>query len=579
MERFKTILLVGNPNVGKSVIFNKLTGKDVTVSNYPGTTVDISSGIGSFEKEKYRVLDSPGMNSLISYSEDEEITKNLLKERPDLVIQIGDAKNLRRALHLFFELTEIEMPMILCLNMSDEAKERGIRTDAGILEELLGIPVVATVAITGEGINNLKLRIKDARIPKKIVTKKDGALAFDIYEKEIDGIVSRVQKRVGEIKPFLADRLGNWAMKPFPGYVILIAVLCLMYIFLGKFAARICVGFLEELFEKYINPFLYQSITSIIPAPFIVDALSGEYGVFTMAIRYSFAIIFPIVFCFFVFFGILEDSGYLPRLCILLDKAFRLIGLNGKAVLPMVLGLGCGAMAVISTRILSTKKERLIAVLLLSLAIPCSAQLGIIFGILSGISFRALLIWLFVVIFLLILVGHFSEKVLSGAKTPFLLEVPPIRIPSVENILMKTRMRLVWYLREVIPFFVLATFILFLINRFNILSLIEWIFSPIVVNWLCLPARLAEVFIVGFLRRDYGAAGLYVLAKDGLLTPSQIVVSLVVLTLFVPCFAQFLVLNREVGIKKAFFIFFFTLSCSFFFGGILNFFLKIIRIV
>lgn len=644
----KKLILLGNPNVGKSVIFNQLTGKYVTVSNYPGTTVDISRGIGSFgiAKEKYEVMDSPGINSLTPHSEDEQVARNLLlEEEPNLVVQIADAKNLRRALHLTFELAELEIPLILCLNMYDEARERGIRIDLHLLEKLLGIPVVATVAITGEGIGELKSRIPEAKIPlkkvkysseieqllkrteenfpseekgkrgislmllagdttiysflrKKLKEDKFGRLVsflkeekdkfvrspawliFDFREREAIETIAQVQEVIGEIRPSLAEKLGTWTMRPFPGYLILLGVLFLMYEFIGVFAAGKVVNFLEEkFFSGLVNPFLSKIVELIFPLKFVQELLIGQYGIFTMALTYAFAIVLPIVTAFFLFFGLLEDSGYLPRLSVMLDKAFRLMGLNGKAVLPMVLGLGCDTMAVLSARILDTRKERLIVSILLALAVPCSAQLGIILAMLAGLSWKATIIWLAVIIFFLFTVGWLSAKILPGVTTPFLVEIPPIRRPSIGNILKKIEMRLVWYLKEAIPLFILATFVLFLMDKVKLLSLIEYLFSPVVVHWVGLPVKTTQAFIVGFLRRDYGAAGLYALAKEGLLNPQQIVVSLVVITLFVPCLAQFLVTIRERGLKTAIAIFFFCVFIAFFAGGMLNFLLQWIKIL
>ncbi len=654
----KKLILIGNPNVGKSVIFNHLTGKYVTVSNYPGTTVDISRGIGSFGlgKERYTVMDSPGVNSLHPHSEDEEVTRNLLlEEEPDLVVQVADAKNLRRALHLTFELAELDIPAILALNMHDEAKERGIRINFRLLEKLLGIPAVPTVAITGDGIGELKNHIPEAKIPDKKIKyspeiedfikrieidflsgergiysvdrislrgnrgiglmllagdrtiypylnkklKKDKFdrlltfleeeknkfvnspdwLVFNYRERETIEIITQVQEIVGKIRSSLAEKLGNWTMRPFPGYLILLAVIYLMYKFVGEFAAGTTVNFLEKVFQQWINPFFTRIVFSIFPMKFIRELLVGEYGIFTLAFTYALAIIFPIVTAFFLFFGILEDSGYLPRLSVMLDRVFRMIGLNGKAVLPMVLGLGCDTMAVLSARILDTRKERLIVSILLALAVPCSAQLGVILAMLGGLSWKATAIWLSVIIFFLVSVGWLSAKILPGITTPFFVEIPPIRLPSMSNILAKVKMRLVWYLKEAVPLFIFGTLILFLMNELKILSLTKDIMSPVVVRWAGLPVKATEAFIVGFLRRDYGAAGLYALAKEGLLNPQQIVVSLVIITLFVPCLAQFLVTIRERGLKTATAIFFFTLFIAFFAGGILNFLLNWIKII
>ncbi|MCM8830977.1 MAG: hypothetical protein NC918_02140 [Candidatus Omnitrophica bacterium] len=293
-----------------------------------------------------------------------------------------------------------------------------------------------------------------------------------------------------------------------------------------------------------------------------------------MALTYAFAIIFPIVTAFFLFFGVLEDSGYLPRLSFLSDRLFNTIGLNGRAILPMVLGLGCGTMATLTSRILETRKERILVTLLLSLAVPCSAQLGVIMGMLGSLAINALLIWLGIILFTMIMVGFFASKIIPGLRAPFIQEIPPIRIPQIKNIMVKTFARLKWYLKEAVPLFMLGTFILFIFDKIGALKWVELALSPLVVGLLNLPKKASEAFIIGFLRRDYGAAGLYMLRKAGALDDVQVLVSLVVITLFVPCIAQFFVTIKERGAKVAWLIGGFVFIFAFFVGFILNLVLR-----
>jgi ferrous iron transport protein B len=304
------------------------------------------------------------------------------------------------------------------------------------------------------------------------------------------------------------------------------------------------------------------------------ELLVGDYGIITMAMTYALAIIFPIVTAFFLFFGLLEDSGYLPRLSVLSDRVFRVIGLNGRAVLPMVLGLGCGTMATLTARILDTKKERILVSLLLSLAVPCSAQLGVIMGILGARSGRALMVWLSVILAVMVIVGWAASRVIPGESSPFIQEMAPIRMPQARNIIAKTLARLKWYLKEAVPLFIAGTVFLFAADKLGILERLEKVLSPLVVKTLGLPQKATEAFIAGFLRRDYGAAGLYVLSKGGSLDRIQILVSLVVITLFVPCVAQFFVMIKERGPKAAFLIASFVFTTAFFVGGVLNFALR-----
>ena len=300
----------------------------------------------------------------------------------------------------------------------------------------------------------------------------------------------------------------------------------------------------------------------------------GPYGLITMALTYAIAIILPIVGAFFIFFGILEDSGYLPRLAVMVDRIFKMMGLNGKAVLPMVLGLGCDTMATMTTRILETRKERIIVTLLLALGVPCSAQLGVILGMLGSVSFAATLVWIGVVLLVMFLVGYLSSKIVPGERSDFILEIPPMRVPQASNILLKTLVRAQWYLKEAVPLFIIGTLMLFALDKLELLDGLQNALSPIIKDFLGLPVEATEAFIVGFLRRDYGAAGLLSLQNKGMLEPVQVVVSLVTITLFVPCIANLLMIVKEMGLKVAIMMTIFIFPFAILVGGILNFILR-----
>jgi ferrous iron transport protein B len=273
---------------------------------------------------------------------------------------------------------------------------------------------------------------------------------------------------------------------------------------------------------------------------------------------------------FFIAFGVLEDSGYLPRLAVMVNRLFRKMGLNGKAVLPMVLGLGCDTMATLTTRILETPKERLIVILLLALGVPCSAQLTVVLAMLGGLGLWATIVWAAVVGGVLVIVGRLASRVLPGRGSDFILELPPLRRPRLGNIVVKTLARVEWYLKEAVPLFVVGTLLLFLADRLRLLGFVETLTRPIVSGWLGLPGATAEAFVVGFLRRDFGAAGLFQLARAGALDPIQIVVSMVTITLFIPCIANFFMMVKERGWKTAAAIAAFILPFTLAVGGALN---------
>lgn len=637
----KRLILVGNPNVGKSVIFGALTGRYVTVSNYPGTTVEVSKGAAAVGGTRYAVIDTPGVNSIVPMSEDERVTRDiLLNEKADSIIQVADTKNLRRALLISIQLAELGLPFSLALNMIDEARGRGWKVDTAKLSRLLGIDVIPTIATQRWGIDNLAKTVSSQRpshfkisyaadiedalklieklLPEAFISKRAIALMLlsgdetlnnwlfkNVSEeavKKIEDIRYNIQSKYTEplgymlnierlkavdrivadvvtIEPasggMVARFLGKWSMHPVAGIPILFAVLYLMYVFVGQFGAGTSVNFLEKVvFGDYLNPWVSRVVKAFIPIEIIQELIIGQYGLVTMALTYAIAIILPIVGYFFIFFGLLEDSGYLPRLAVMVDKIFKLIGLNGKAVLPMVLGLGCDTMATMTTRILETKKERIIVTLLLALGVPCSAQLGVILGMLAGVSFKATLWWGGVVVFTMLFVGFLASKIIPGNTSDFLLEIPPIRVPKISNILIKTLVRIEWYLREAVPLFILGTLFLFVLDKIAILNILERLASPVIVSFLDLPAKATEAFIIGFLRRDYGAAGLFALQKDGLLSPVQVVTSLVTMTLFVPCIANFFMIAKERGLAAAVWMSAFIFPFAILVGGVLNFILR-----
>jgi ferrous iron transport protein B len=539
------IALVGNPNVGKSVVFGRLTGRYATVSNYPGTTVAITSGRALIGAEVCDVIDTPGVNALEGVlSEDERITKQLLAGGgAELVVQVADARNLRRALMLTSQLAETGLPMILVLNMVDEADARGITIDADGLSDYLGIPVIEAVAPEGRGVAELRDALASAA---RVSDTRPIGMSHIVWADATASAFRRIGAMSGSR---LREAINRAVREPLTGLPILALVLYATYLFVGVFGAQTLVGALENhVFSGVINP-AAMAAAAYIPVAFLRDFLVGDYGLITMGLTYSIAIVLPVVATFFLMFGFLEDSGYIPRLAIFSDRLFRSMGLNGKAVLPMILGLGCDTMATMTTRILGTPRERLIAITLLALGVPCSAQLATIMGILGGISLWALLLLFGVVLSQMVLVGFLAARVLPGDRSDFILELPPIRLPRMRNLATKTALRVRWYLGEAVPLFLVGTALLFLLDRVGALGFLTRMSRPIVTGALGLPSESAGVFVMGFLRRDYGAAGLFKMAQDGSLTGVQSVVALTVMTLFVPCVANLLMIIRERGLR------------------------------
>ncbi|HOP40429.1 MAG TPA: ferrous iron transport protein B [Geobacteraceae bacterium] len=614
----RKVALVGNPNVGKSVLFNALTGAYVTVSNYPGTSVEVSRGTVLVNGVQCEIVDTPGMYSILPITEEERVAREiLLHESPDVVVHVLDARNLERMLSMTLQLIEAGLPVILVINIMDEAERMGISIDIPLLQEKLGIPVVGTAAAKKRGLQELKeiivgdghsknavfgygkrleadlleimsLMAGSYTISKKslvllllqrdeevaaIVRETEGAEFAAIEEKVrekmfarrasfhlelslerkavVKGILDGVFFASAERNQVMGERLSGWAVRPLTGIPLLLAALYFgLYKFVGEFGAGTLVDFLEGVvFEGYISPWMVSLFNTIIPWETLRDLFVGEYGIVTLGLRYAIGIILPIVTTFFLFFSVLEDSGYFPRLALLVDRLFKKIGLNGRAVIPMVLGFGCDTMATMVTRTLETVRGRIIATLLLALAIPCSAQLGVILALLAKIP-GALAVWSASMILVFLLVGLLASRVVPGESPMFYMELPPMRLPQFSNVLTKTYSRVQWYLVEIIPLFILASFLLWLGKITNFLQVVVSWMKP-VMALIGLPQETAVAFIFGFFRRDYGAAGLYDLQTSGILDARQLTVAAVTLTLFVPCIAQFLIMLKERGTKVA----------------------------
>ncbi len=663
----RSVILIGNPNVGKSVLFGALTGKYVTVSNYPGTTVEVTRGSATIAGAPWHVMDTPGTNNLLPMSEDEQVTRDILvSERDYVALQVCDTKNLRRGLLLSVQLAEAEVPFVLALNMADEAASRGISVDTERLSRELGVDAVPTVAVQRKGLASVQARLAGARtsgfrpryddaieaaiaeveplMPKTGIGSRALAVMAIVGDESlrarlaarlsaaelarIDSIRRALAVRYPESLRFvvarqrlaavdrlhdavvsrggasaasgLARQLGVWSTHPVWGLPILGLVLLAAYEFVGVLGAGTLVDFFEEdVFGNHLVPWLDRAVRFALPAGgvqrFLVGPpgvpylehdgfLVGKYGLVSMGLSYGIAIVLPIVTTFFIAFSVLEDSGYLPRLAVMLNKVFKRMGLNGKAVLPMVLGLGCDTMATMTARIMETRKERVIVTLLLALGVPCSAQMAVILAMTTGLSRGAMLWFAGAILLVIFLVGWLAAKVLPGRGSDFMLELPPLRVPQAGNIAVKTLARIEWYLREAMPLFVLGTLILYGLDRFGGLAVLERAAAPVVVGLLELPKEAAGAFILGFLRRDYAAAGLFQhfqpFMRAGTMTRDmeiQVTVALVTITLFIPCIANFFMILKERGWRTGIAIMGFILPFSFGVGAGVNVLMRLVH--
>ncbi|HZK25575.1 MAG TPA: ferrous iron transporter B [Oscillospiraceae bacterium] len=549
----KNVALIGNPNVGKSVLFYHLTGNYVVVSNYPGTTVEVSQGAAQLGGRTVTVYDTPGMYRLSPITEEEAVARRLLLERQmDCIVHVTDAKNLPRMLPLTLELLQYSYPVILVLNMMDEAEKLGVQIAQTELARRLGIPVIKTSLTQGQGLQALKRAVieilKQGQLSKRTTTpprEESPKLLLQRHQ-------AAAQLLQGVYLQGPAAAKSSWlemlTLHPWGGLLLMIVVLYAgLYLFVGRFGAGTLVNLIEgTLLGQIVLPALTHWLDNYLQWAPLRDLVIGEFGLLTMGFRYAFGIILPIVSTFFFVFAILEDSGYLPRLAYWADRWLGKIGLNGRAVIPLTLGLGCGTMAVLVTRTLESARERVLATFLLALAIPCSAQLGLILALLSAQPYY-LLVWVVVICAMFIFSGLLVHKILPGQRAPFFMELPPLRLPTLNAILQKTLARMRWYFMEVIPVFIAVSVFLWLLQQTGVLTTLVALMQPY-LGMLGLPSALSTVFLYGFFRRDYGTAGLYDLYHAGLLNGAQLLLASIVLTLFLPCLAQLAMMIRERGV-------------------------------
>jgi ferrous iron transport protein B len=581
-EDLKKIVLVGNPNVGKSVIFNALSGFYVEVSNFPGTTVDVSRAYTEFGE----IIDTPGAYALGNYTDDEVVTQNIVQSA-DVIINIIGALSIERDLFLTQQLIDMGFPVILVINQMDEARKRGIEIDCKKLEEILGIKVIPAVAIYKTGISEIIKAIKNGefniscrktpRIKELFCDKHydkqqkfeqilsvESQNSCNIEEKDriysgrhavvndlIRQIISHTEK-----KQSLSDIIGNLLLNGIFGMIVAVGVLYLLFQIVGVFISGNVVDFLFTLLDEKYCPWIENTVKAHIHIPFINEVLVGEFGILTMTVKIVLGVLLPLITAFYLFMAVLEDSGYLPRLAVLTDNVLSKIGLNGRAVIPLLLGFGCGALGTITTRILGSKKERTIATAILGVAIPCAAQQGIIIAMLAAIGgIKIWILYLVVIFTIMVLTGTVMDKLIGGKSSDLLIDLPPMRLPLLANTINKTFFRVSNFLLEAVPLFAASSLIITVLSMLGFLKWLQDALSPIVVHLLHLPPQFSDIFVMGLIRRDFASVGLLQMTglENGtrILTDLQILVAAVVITLFVPCVAALIVIYKERGLKEA----------------------------
>ncbi len=634
----KKIAIVGPPNVGKSTLFNKFSRSYSVVANYPQTTIETFRKDVAFAGGRFELIDTPGLFSLYGVSEDEATARAvLLNEKPELVIFCGDATNIKRTLIMLTQVLEMQLPTIFCLNKMDEAGRKGIRVDRERLMREIGIPVVLTAAVNGAGLKELEHAVRNVtmwktplKYPSSVekslsemkevfpalkaptrglllmllvdegeaavtLAKHHGALetakaeavreriyrtgsslliknaVFKAREEWADALIAVAVRR----EPFgvksIASEAARLSRHPLYGIPLLIGVLWVTFYSVGRISTAIA-AFLDRLLFVPAADLIGRLISNDFLRAFLV----GNFGVITMGVFNAIGTVVPILLVFFLIINFLEEVGYLPNLGVLLNRMLAPMGLSGKAVMPMVLGFGCNTVATMASRMLDTKKERLIASFLIALGFPCAVQLGVLLAILSTAPFSALLIVIASIVLTQVVAGLLLNRMIpTKRRADFIMDLPTFYAPNWKNIARKTYFRIKWFLDEALPMFVAASFLMFVLEKTGMLSVVERWGRPVVTGLLSLPAKTTEVFILVLARREIGALHFKDMVDAGLMDYRQTVVGLIVITLFIPCASNTMVMVKELGLRWAAAINVAIIAIALTVGGCVNFLMRL----
>lgn len=541
----KKVVLAGNPNVGKSLIFSRITRIGIVTANYAGTTVDMKAGHVSFKGSEYEIIDGPGIYSLEEFSKTDEIAINLI-DNADIVIDVIDATNLERNLNLTLQLIEKNKPMVVCLNFWEETVHKGITIDVKELEKLLGIPVITVSALKSEGISELLASLTKAESSDLVSDSNDNW-------NYIGNIVRKVQKLSHRHHTFL-ESISDLTLHPVWGIIIAFFVLIFTLIIVRFMGESLIKQVFEPFYSLLYNPLL-QSLVSKIPSSIIRSLLIGNspdplqsFGILTSGIFIALVSVFPYFISFYLVFGFLEDFGYLPRLAVVLDKFFHKLGLHGYSSIPVMLGLGCKVPAFMATRSLTNKREKILTITLIFMSAPCLSQSAMIVSL--GMNYGAVTVLLIYTILIALALGMnwvMNQIYRKENTSEFFTEFPACRIPSFKLMANKLWIRIVEYFAEVLPMIGVGVLVMNILDALHILSFITGVIQKPANILLGLPPEIAPIMLLNFLRKDASVALLVPLK----LTAHQFIIACIFLTLSTPCVASFFTLFKELGTKTA----------------------------
>jgi len=628
-----TIALAGNANVGKSVIFNQLTGSDQIVGNWPGKTVERAQGKLHFEGHHIEVIDLPGIYSFSTFSMEEIVSREYIAfEKPDIVINVVDASVLERNLFFTVQLKEMEVPLILCVNQMDLAKKKGIIIDTDKLQAALGVPVVPTVAVRGEGLHELmdeavnitqkgavvkpaaleygvevedrikrltskidssdlefeypsrwiaiKLLENDPEINKLVASKSPPLVnqsiklakeiekihqepSFSVIASERYALANKIAAGAqiqSKMNISFSERLDQIATHRVLGYItaaLVVGGLLLWTFIVGTFFSRI----LSNAFSFFhpVNPQINGTVVAIL--------WNGAFGGIVAGIT----LIIPFVIPFYLMLTMIENSGILTRVAFMMDSAMHKIGLHGKALIPLILGYGCNVPAIDSTRILETRRERLLATFAITFA-PCAARTIVILGLVAVfVSIWWAMALYAIDILIIFILGRLALKVVPGESTGLIMEMHSFKVPTISVVLKQTWTRTKSLIYIVFPIYIIGSAIVQGLYASGILGPISIAMAPLTVEWLGLPVFAGILLIFGAIRKEFILLMLvtfFGLNLASVLTPVQFIVLALIGMLYIPCLATITVLTKEFGWKSAAIISLANFITAIFIGGI-----------